>query len=664
MPVQMRTAADQAAVLSLFGDVGWEITPAGVAAELKKLSADQPITISINSYGGDALAGIAIHNMLARHAGPKTVIVEGIAASAASLIAMAGDRIVMPGNAFLMIHEAWGGALGDAETMRQQADVLDQISAAYRRTYAGKSGKTEEAVAALMSAETWFDAETAVAEGFASETAAPAEIRAFAAFDPNRYAAAPAAFRGLVRAASEPVPDAAPEVFNPPAIPPVIAEEIGMTDSVAQAGGNPPAHSAAPAQPVKASIADLRGIAERNGLGAEFALAQFEAGATREVALEAALEAVASRSPAPYAPARVLVDAAETRRHRMASAISARLSGNARAVPEDAREYMATGLHGMMREMLMAAGVSHAHRLDGNALYEAMRVQAAQHGVSDFPIILKDATNKTLQAAFAAFPATWQAWCQEVDVADFKTITSAQNGFMPDMQAVREGGEVKFGTIAEEGETYAVGTQGIVVALTRQAIINDDLNAFGRIIRGAAETGYRSLADTVYGILTTNGNMADGNALFSAAHANVGAGAAGSIYHYLVCPDRPTVEIAYLSGRRAPEITSQEGFDVLGISYRVIFDFGAKAVSWRGMTRDRNAVNVDGSTVGALEKVLLEMKAPGGARIAPPQRKVLLVPPSEHMNARRLATAITPDSASNVNIYGGDLQVIVEPRLG
>ena len=103
---------------------------------------------------------------------------------------------------------------------------------------------------------------------------------------------------------------------------------------------------------------------------------------------------------------------------------------------------------------------------------------------------------------------------------------------------------------------------------------------------------------------------------------------------------------------------------MLGISYRVIFDFGAKAVSWRGMARDRNAVNVDGSTVGALEKVLLEMKAPGGARIAPPMRKVLLVPPSEHMNARRLATAITPDSATNVNIYGGNLQVIVEPRLG
>ena len=663
MDIEMRAdTAAQPITLALMGDVGWDITAQNVALALKGVSKGAPLNISINSYGGDALAGIAVHNILARHEGPKRVVIEGIAASAASLIAMAGDQIIMPENAFMMVHEAWGGALGDAETMRQQADVLDKISSAYRRTYAARSGQTEEAVAALMAAETWFTAKDAVTSGFATEAAAPAEIRAFASLSPDRYARTPEAFRRLVQAAK-----AAPEAeasFNPPAIPPVIAEEIGMTDSVAQAGGNPPAHSAAPAQPVKASIADLRGIAERNGLGAEFALAQFEAGATREVALEAALEAVASRSPAPYAAARVLVDAAETRRHRMASAISARLSGNARAVPEDAREYMATGLHGMMREMLMAAGVSHAHRLDGNALYEAMRVQAAQHGVSDFPIILKDATNKTLQAAFAAFPATWQAWCQEVDVADFKTITSAQNGFMPDMQAVREGGEVKFGTIAEEGETYAVGTQGIVVALTRHAIINDDLNAFGRIIRGAAETGYRSLADTVYGILTTNGNMADGNALFGATHANVGAGAAGSIYHYLVCPDRPTVEIAYLSGRRAPEITSQEGFDVLGISYRVIFDFGAKAVSWRGMARDRNAVNVDGSTVGALEKVLLEMKAPGGARIAPPQRKVLLVPPSEHMNARRLATAITPDSASNVNIYGGDLQVIVEPRLG
>lgn len=672
MPVQMRTAADQAAVLSLFGDVGWEITPAGVAAELKKLSANQPVTISINSYGGDALAGIAIHNMLARHAGPKTVIVEGIAASAASLIAMAGDRIVMPGNAFLMIHEAWGGALGDAETMRQQADVLDQISAAYRRTYAGKSGKTEEAVAALMSAETWFDAETAVAEGFASETAAPAEIRAFAALDPNRYAAAPAAFRGLVRAASEPVPETAQEVFNPPAIPPAVAEEIGMTDSVAQAGGNSPAHSAAPAEPVKASIADLRGIAERNGLGDAFTLAQVEKGATREAALEAALEAVAARSPAPALPntaaVSVIRDERDTLRARWSGALSAQLMNQAPA-PES-REFANIGFHGLMREIAVANGVKGVHRMSGADLAEMFlggRINM-QHSTSDFPLILVNSANKSVQGLFSAFPNTWSSWTREVDVADFKTITAAFAGQFPEVAAIAEGAPYTYGSIAEEGQTYAVQERGRLVALTRQALVNDDTRAFQDVLSGAALAGYTALRRVVFGILTANANwpVGGGTALFATARNNLGTagnlaagtfaelralllkqtsparageaaaplppptshvllvgpdeedtalellgnrivptatGAAlpdayrsstslvmepfldvGNDPYYLARQDIRGVEIAYLQGQRAPTITNAEDIRYSGMTFRVVFDFGAAAVQPRAMS--------------------------------------------------------------------------------
>jgi hypothetical protein len=224
--------------------------------------------------------GIAIYNLLAAHPAKVTVNVLGIAASAASIIAMAGDEIIMPENAFMMVHEAWGGALGDSETMRQQADVLDKISGAYRRTYAARSGQTEEAVAALMAAETWFTAEDAVTNGFATEAAAPAEIRAFASLSPDRYARTPEALRRLVQAAkAAPV---AETVFNPPAIPPAVAKEVGMSESIAPAGGNTPAPSAAPVQavavqPISASVADLEGIAGRNGLPADFVVAQIKA---------------------------------------------------------------------------------------------------------------------------------------------------------------------------------------------------------------------------------------------------------------------------------------------------------------------------------------------------------------------------------------------------
>jgi ATP-dependent protease ClpP protease subunit len=671
MPVQMRAAAEQAAVLSLLGDVGWDITPAGVAAEMKKLSANQPLTISINSYGGDALAGIAIHNMLARHAGPKTVIVEGIAASAASLIAMAGDRIVMPGNAFLMIHEAWGGALGDAESMRQQADVLDQISGAYRRTYAAKSGKDEEAVAALMRAETWFDAEMAVAEGFASETAEPAEIRAFAALDPNRYAAAPAAFCGLVRAARDAVPVAAPEVQNPPAIPLAQAKEIGMTDIIAQAGGNSPAQSAAPVAPAAASIADLRGIAERNGLPAEFALTQLERGATREAALEAALEAVAARSPAPIMPnsaaVSVIRDERDTLRARWTGALSAQLSNQ--APPAESREFANMGFHGLMREIAVANGVKDVHRMSGADLAEMVlsgRINA-QHSTSDFPLILVNSANKSVQGLFGQYPNTWASWTREVDVADFKTITSAFAGQFPEVAAISEGAPYTYGSIAEEGQTYAVQERGRLVALTRQALVNDDTRAFQDVLSGAALAGYTALRRVVFGILTANANWPAGGAtaLFAAGRNNLGTAGAlaagtfselralltkqtsparagesaaplpppssmvllvgpdeedtalellgnrivptatgavlpdayrtstslvmepfldtGNDPYYLCRGDIRGVEIAYLQGQRAPTITSAEDIRYSGMTFRVVFDFGAAAVQPRAM---------------------------------------------------------------------------------
>jgi len=671
MPVQMRAASEQAAVLSLLGDVGWDITPAGVAAELKKLSANQPLTISINSYGGDALAGIAIHNMLARHAGPKTVIVEGIAASAASLIAMAGDRIVMPGNAFLMIHEAWGGALGDAETMRQQADVLDQISGAYRRTYAGKSGKDEETVAALMRAETWFDADMAVAEGFANEAAEPAEIRAFAALDPNRYAAAPAAFCGLVRAARDAVPVAAPVVSNPPAISPAVAKEIGMSESIAQAGGNSPAQTPAPVVPAAASIAEVRGIAERNGLPAEFALTQIERGATREAALEAALEAVAARSPAPIMPNSAVVsvirDERDTLRARWTGALSAQLSNQ--APPAESREFANMGFHGLMREIAVANGVKDVHRMSGADLAEMVlsgRINA-QHSTSDFPLILVNSANKSVQGLFGQYPNTWASWTREVDVADFKTITSAFAGQFPEVAAISEGAPYTYGSIAEEGQTYAVQERGRLVALTRQALVNDDTRAFQDVLSGAALAGYTALRRVVFGILTANANWPAGGAtaLFAAGRNNLGTAgnlsaptfaelralltkqtsparagesaaplpppssmvllvgpdeedmalellgnrivptATGAVLpdayrtstslvmepfldtgndpYYLCRGDIRGVEIAYLQGQRAPTITSAEDIRYSGMTFRVVFDFGAAAVQPRAM---------------------------------------------------------------------------------
>lgn len=643
--VQMRAAPDGAVTLALMGEVGWDITPAAVAEALKG-ARKQPVTVSLHSYGGDAMAGIAIHNMLARHDGQKTVIVEGIAASAASLIAMAGDRIVMPSNALMMIHDAWGGAVGDAAEMRQQADVLDAVSAAYRRTYAARTGKDEDEIAALMATETWFSADDALAQGFATEVAAPVEVRAMAVPD-GRFSRAPAALAAFAH--------------NPPA-PPAPQEVVSMTESTPQAAAPAVPVQAPQAGPVPATLAELRQIQARAGLDAEWVLAQADAKVTLDQARDAAIDAVAAKAAVQplHSTVTVLRDERETFRMRATAGLIARMSGERSPAPE-AREFARLGLHGLMRESLAMAGERNVHRLDGSALWERMAQASGKHSTSDFPIILKDATNKRLLEYFEAINPTWRAFCREYDVSDFKTINASAIGEFPSLQQVNEGGEVTYGSLAEEGETYAVKTNGRMVALSRQAIINDDLRAFEAVIRGAGEAGARLLLDKVYGELKTNANMADGNALFSSAHFNVGAGSTGTVYHYLVTPDRPTVEVSYLEGRRAPEVVGDEDFSVLGISYRVVFDIGVKAVSWRGMARERAAVSE--TTVAALEKLLMEQKSVSGNFLAPAQRLVLLVPPSEFVAARKLATSITPDSSSNVNVYGGRLSVIEEPRL-
>lgn len=673
MPIQMRAAAgDAPATLALMGDVGWEISASGVAAALKGLADDAPLTVSLNSYGGDALQGIAIHNMLARRKRKPTVIVEGIAASAASLIAMAGERIVMPSNAFLMIHEAWGAAMGDADTMRGQAELLEQISGAYRRTYAARTGLEEEEVAALMAAETWLDAETAVAKGFATEAAEPAEVRAFAAVPLDRFRAAPASLRALVATAS-----------TPPASPPAQQKE-GQMANPNDTAGIPPAPQAAivppanPPAPQAAAFGDVLGIAERNGLGLDFVRAQHDRGATREQALEAALEAVAAAGPRPAATPglRVVRDGFETVRARIGGAFAAGIAaaalGRAASYSDEQREFAGISMLGMARELMAQRGDRGVHRLS-NADLVPLVLAYGSHTSSDFAGVLSNTLNKTVRELYGAYQDTWSSWTDQMEVDDFKTITAASIGQVSEVQPVQDGGQVVYGTIAEDpAETYAVSERGVILPVGRQALVNDDTRALTRAAQALSLGAYTGLRRTVFGVLTANANMADGVAfLVLAAGAGVrgygnlmaasaldaaalrtlratlqnmvGPARAGRPVPsmppvqntvLLVPPTReitaqeltsplivPTtvgnalpqsfrqsievvtepflqtgnapfymsrtepgmrpVEIAFLRGRRTPEITDAERIDYTGITFRCLFDFGAKSVTPR-----------------------------------------------------------------------------------
>ena len=141
--------------------------------ELAKYSDLSQINLYINSYGGSVFEGSAIYNQLRRHPAKKTVYIDGFACSVASVIAMAGDEVVMPRNAMMMIHNAWMCACGNAAELRKAADDLDAINKGNRQAYLQKAGDklSEDELVSMLDAETWLTAEDCIRLGLADRYA-------------------------------------------------------------------------------------------------------------------------------------------------------------------------------------------------------------------------------------------------------------------------------------------------------------------------------------------------------------------------------------------------------------------------------------------------------------------------------------------------------------
>ena len=174
------------------GDSFWEegFTASEVMEALAELGRDEDVTVRINSGGGYVYDGVAIFNALNAHRGNVTVHIDAIAASAASVIAMAGDTIIMRAGALMMIHDSSMFTWGNAEEHEKSKTVLDKLSDQMANIYAERSGGDAEDIRAEMKDETWMTGEEAVERGFATETE-DTRARAVAAFDYRAYANAP-----------------------------------------------------------------------------------------------------------------------------------------------------------------------------------------------------------------------------------------------------------------------------------------------------------------------------------------------------------------------------------------------------------------------------------------------------------------------------------------
>lgn len=211
--INAKADAPEAAEISIYDEIGvWGVTAQAFINDLKNLGDVKSIVLSVNSPGGSVFDGLAIYNAL-KNVRNKGVHIKGrvmgIAASAASFVIMAANEIEMPENAMMMVHYASGLAWGNAEEMRDTADILDKIDASIVGIYTARTGKSEEDVRALLAAETYLTAAEAKAKGFADTVTE--NVKATASFELDRL---PDSVKALFKNA-QPVEQAADPVVEP-----------------------------------------------------------------------------------------------------------------------------------------------------------------------------------------------------------------------------------------------------------------------------------------------------------------------------------------------------------------------------------------------------------------------------------------------------------------
>jgi HK97 family phage prohead protease len=356
------------------------------------------------------------------------------------------------------------------------------------------------------------------------------------------------------------------------------------------------------------------------------------------------------------------LDAPEKLVSRMAEALTCRLTGTA---PKDdaARPYMHRRVVDLAAELLEARG-ERTRLLSPDTIL----TRAGMHTTGDFANLLTSTGNRVLLAAFESAPNPLRSLARRTTISDFRQKTVVKLSEWPKLAQVNEHGEVTHGTRGEAKEAYALKTFARIFSLSRNALINDDLGAFGDFGRAAGRAAAETEADVLTALLTANSGagvtLDDGNPLFHSTHGNV-AGSGGAITtttlsaarlamrqqkgldavtpvnvvprFLLVSPAKeteaegvlaplvpaqvsnvnpfsnsltllveprlsgngwyvfadpgamPVLEYAYLSSAQGPQMASREGWDVLGVEFRVVLDFGAGVVDHRGAYRNAGA---------------------------------------------------------------------------
>ena len=611
--------------------------------------SDDDLTVRINSPGGYVMEGLAIFNALAaaKVAGRKvTVHIDGLAASMASVIAMAGDEIIMADNSLLMIHNPWDVAIGDARELRAAADKLDVIRDQLVRIYSGQTGISAEDLIPMLDAETWLTSEQALEQKFVTSvteasSAAACDVTAFgfrkapesprisamamigkpkaAAAAPHRpqektmdlyttraaLVAAIAAFQkdGGKQEEIDKIRKSAVALDAQDALPKTGALALSpapiTTETPTVALTTADVQNAVAAE--RSRVAGIRALGDKHKLPAEFINGLVDSdtslAAAREQILDKLAEAGDAANVGHNSPARVTVDQRDKFREGatnwllvkagVAHLVEKAAALDGKTVKIDPGEFRGVRNVDLAREALENSGISTRGMRDPDLIVrQAMTSQGAviTQTTSDFPVLFENAIHRTLQAAYATTPDTWSRFAGTGTVTDFRLHTRYLRGTFGALDEVNESGEFKDKPIPDLAkELIKAKTVGNMINLSRQMIVNDDMEIFSGLAVDLGRAAKLTIEIDVYALLNSNPVMNDGFALFSSQHGNLAAAGAA-----LSMAAIDNIDVAMASQK---DLSGNEFLEIAPHTLLVPRGMRAAAVTVNGSEYDPDAVS-------------------------------------------------------------------------
>ena len=499
----IKAKATDTVEISIYDEIGyWGITAKSFSKDLKALGNNlKQINLHIHSPGGDVFDGIAIYNLLKNHPANVTVYIDGLAASMASVIAMAGNEIIMPENAMMMIHKPWGIQGGDAEDMRKYADLLDKVENTLIPAYANKTGKTPEELAEMLLAETWLNGKECVEQGFADKLAEPLvamasiKSRKLEDFENMPKAMKDMLFKPQGNAGSTPTAQATP----------VSQAQTVTVDNTAQVQAD-----------LNKRNSDIKAVFAPFGTTHNDLLVEClgDLNITAEQAKDKLLAKLGA-STTPSATVAHYVDNGNIVGDSVKQALLARAGIDKDQSNVKDNAYTGMSLRELARASLTDRGI-------GVAGQNAMGVVglAFTHSNSDFGQILIDVAHKSMLKGWETAAENFEQFTTRGTLTDFRAAKRVGLGDFGYLPQVGEGEEYTYGTIGDEGASVALATYGRLFTITRQAILNDDMNLLTKIPEKMGQAARATIAKLVFALLTGNAIAQDGKKLFDASHKN------------------------------------------------------------------------------------------------------------------------------------------------